>query len=295
MAARVVSFISEKGGTGKTTACYHIAIALVRYHGKRLLVVDTDYQRGGITGRFMPKLLEDFNKGAVQGTTLYHVFRSLYSGQPVLPKVDVLSTLFGVDLISSDPRLKEVSVDKLPGSNNIRENNLMLFRHLSAIRDALSPMQQDYDYILVDTHPETSELLRSVICASHYCVSPVKLDEQSSVGVPSAIEAVNGVNADVQTVGTALGIADQYQPAIYVGAIGMMAREYGGKVRFSESVQYRRLQAAGGVFDTYVTEGDGLRQAAQYRQPVYDVDGQNAAKQSKQLLKVTKEFLAKCP
>jgi chromosome partitioning protein len=50
----VVGFVSEKGGVGKTTACYHIAIALRWFHEKRVLVVDTDYQRGGITCRFKP-------------------------------------------------------------------------------------------------------------------------------------------------------------------------------------------------------------------------------------------------
>ena len=54
MSCKVVGFISEKGGVGKTTACYHIAIALKRFHKKRVLVIDTDYQRGGITGRFIP-------------------------------------------------------------------------------------------------------------------------------------------------------------------------------------------------------------------------------------------------
>ena len=44
--AKVVGFISEKGGTGKTTACYHIAVALTRYQNKRVVVVDADYQRG---------------------------------------------------------------------------------------------------------------------------------------------------------------------------------------------------------------------------------------------------------
>jgi chromosome partitioning protein len=51
-AAIVVGFISEKGGVGKTTACYYIAIGLQRYHKKRVLVLDADYQRGGISGRF---------------------------------------------------------------------------------------------------------------------------------------------------------------------------------------------------------------------------------------------------
>ncbi|HFP5711924.1 TPA: ParA family protein [Escherichia coli] len=56
--AVTVGFISEKGGVGKTTSCYHIAEGLSRFHEKRVLVIDADYQRGGITGRFFPKLIE---------------------------------------------------------------------------------------------------------------------------------------------------------------------------------------------------------------------------------------------
>ena len=56
--ATTVGFASEKGGVGKTTICYHIAIALSRFHDKKVLVVDGDYQRGGITGRFVETLIE---------------------------------------------------------------------------------------------------------------------------------------------------------------------------------------------------------------------------------------------
>lgn len=58
--AVTVGFVSEKGGVGKTTTCYHVAIALQRYHGLRVLVVDADYQRGGISGRFFPDVIEAF-------------------------------------------------------------------------------------------------------------------------------------------------------------------------------------------------------------------------------------------
>ncbi|HHZ5786029.1 TPA: ParA family protein [Escherichia coli] len=67
--AVTVGFISEKGGVGKTTSCYHIAEGLSRFHEKRVLVIDADYQRGGITGRFFPKLIENFGNQAPQGTT----------------------------------------------------------------------------------------------------------------------------------------------------------------------------------------------------------------------------------
>lgn len=296
MKKTVVGFISEKGGVGKTTICYHIAIALSRppYNAK-VLVVDADYQRGGITGRFVPALLEDFKKGYMKGITLHQAFRALYSGIDI-PVPEVVSTKYpNVDLLPSDPRLTEVSIDKLPGSSNIRENTLRLFKHLSVITDCLNLIQNEYRYILIDTHPETSELLRSVIYACNYCVSPVKLDEQSSVGVPSAIEAVNGVNNDVLGLRSTLKIAEDFKPVKFAGAIGTMAREWGGWLKWTESVQYSRLKDVSGVFDAYVTEGDGLRQAAALHCPVFDITGVNADKQSGQLMNLTQEFTIKCP
>ena len=56
--AATVGFASEKGGVGKTPICYHMAIALSRFHDKKVLVVDGDYQRGVITGRFVETLIE---------------------------------------------------------------------------------------------------------------------------------------------------------------------------------------------------------------------------------------------
>ncbi|WP_332834381.1 hypothetical protein [Escherichia coli] len=37
---------------------------------------------------------------------------------------------------------------------------------------------------MIDSHPEVSDVMRSIIYASDYCVSPVKLDRQSSIGWP---------------------------------------------------------------------------------------------------------------
>ena len=81
--AKVVGFISEKGGTGKTTACYHIAVALNRYHDDRVLVLDADYQRGDITGRFFPDLIESFGTGQMPGTSLLHKFQQLRRYPPI--------------------------------------------------------------------------------------------------------------------------------------------------------------------------------------------------------------------
>src|SRR5437762_928102 len=114
----VVGFVSEKGGVGKTTACYHIAVALQLYHHKRVLVVDTDYQRGGITCRFLPDLIEHFRSGRLPGVTLWDKFQQLYSGQTTTTNVDILDTQEGPSLLPADPRLSQVTVDKMPASTD---------------------------------------------------------------------------------------------------------------------------------------------------------------------------------
>src|SRR6267142_1459310 len=166
--AKTVGFVSEKGGVGKTTACYHIGIALHRFHNKRILVVDGDYQRGGISGRFFPDVIEAFGSGTITGTTLFHKFQQLYSATSITSDIDIRTWNGEISVIVADPRLSTVSVDKLPSTNNIRENNRALLRHLGVIRETLRSFAENYDYILIDSHPEVSDVLRSLIFASDY-------------------------------------------------------------------------------------------------------------------------------
>lgn len=293
--ATVVGFISEKGGVGKTTACYHIAIALNRFHNKRVLVIDADYQRGGISGRFFPDLIEQFGSGAPTGTTLFNKFQQLYSASSQTHDIDILTWSQGIDLIPADPRLSTVSVDKLPSTNNIRENNISLLSHMKTIDFILNHLHSQYDYILIDSHPEVSDILRSIIYASDYCVSPVKLDRQSSIGVATVIGEISNVNNDISMIRRSLGVEDGYQDTVFSGAMGMMAREYAEDLKQSEQLEYNRLRRSGEIFENYVTEGDGLRVAAANRQPVFEVPLANAYKQSAQFQALTIEFMRVCP
>ena len=293
--ATVVGFISEKGGVGKTTACYHIAVALNSFHQKRVLVIDADYQRGGISGRFFPRIIETFGQKVSNGTTLFNKFQQLYSATVQTPEVDIIQYRQGLDLLVADPRLSAVSTDKLPNTSNIRENNLALLAHMKTISCILDPLHDKYDYILIDSHPEVSDLMRAIIYASDYCVSPVKLDRQSSIGVATVIGEINNVNADISMVRTALRVEDDYANTIFSGAIGMMAREYAEDLKQSEQLEYHRLRQSGNIFKNYVTEGDGLRQAAANRVPVYEISGSNAAKQSEQFNALTVELMSVCP
>ena len=291
----IISFISEKGGVGKTTSVYHVAIGLKLHEkGYNVLIVDTDYQRGGITCRLRPEMLEHFRLGELPDlTTLYNAYRDLYSGKDTLPNLSILDTKYGVDVVPADPRLNTVSVDKMPATNNLRDNNRMLMRHLTLIKDCLAKIEHDYDFILIDSHPDLHDLEKSVIYASDYCISPVKLDQQSAIGVPSTIEAISNVDEDVKAVGALVGIDHDYEDTSFLGALGMMCREYGGSLKYTEQVIYNRLHRTTGIFDSYVTVGDGISAAAARGCPVYDLNFENAVKQSDQLRDVVSELLGK--
>lgn len=292
--AVTVGFISEKGGVGKTTSCYHIAEGLSRFHKKRVLVIDADYQRGGITGRFFPKLIENFGNQAPQGTTLFNKYQQLYSAAQQTTDIDIINFNSGIDVIPADPRLSTVSTDKLPSTNNIRSNNAILLQHLKTISAVLSPIADNYDYILIDSHPEVSDVMRSIIYASDYCVSPVKLDRQSSIGVATVIGEINNVNEDIEMLRKALQVGDSYKDTVFAGAMGMMAREYAEELKQTEQYEYNRLRQAGDIFKHYITEGDGLRVAAAERVSVYDVQISNAYKQASQFKNLTIEFMRTC-
>ena len=288
---KVVGFVSEKGGVGKTTAVYHVGVALHRHHGAQVLLLDTDYQRGGLTCRLVPDMLENFRDGEVQDKTLYAAYRSLYAESEPIPNLDVRSTSTGVSLIAADPRLNTISVDKLPAPNNLRHGNKMLLRHLMLIKEALNALEGNFDYVLIDSHPDLHDLEKAVIATSDYLVSPVKLDQQSSVAVASTIQAMNHVNDDIQVASSLVGPGPEYEPTQFLGAIGMMCREYGQALKYSEQTIYNRLLRTSGMFKSYVTEGDGLRQVAQNSCSVYDLNSPNAKRQSRQFREVTDELV----
>ncbi len=226
---------------------------------------------------------------------MFHKFQELYSAGERSPEVDVRPWRNCIDVIISDPRLSTVTEDKLPSTHNIRDNNISLLKNLQVIDFVLDSIKDCYDYILIDSHPEVSDILRSVIYSSDYCVSPVKFDRQSSIGVATIIGEINNVNADVELIRNSLDNEIQYVDTVCSGSMGMMAREWSGDLKRTEQLERNRLRRTGSIFETYITEGDGLRRALLDRNPVYDVSSNNANKQADQFRELTREFLEKCP
>lgn len=125
--AKVVAFVNQKGGTGKTTIAQNLAVCFGLRHNKRLLCVDLDPQ--GNLGHGL--VYDQINNPKTADRML------------VVPKVDIdeyiISVRTNIDLIHNkfQKDLRE-AVDRLPLTPNL-------------LRKQLGSALRRYDYVIIDT------------------------------------------------------------------------------------------------------------------------------------------------
>lgn len=153
----VISFVSTKGGVGKTTVAANLGGLLAAF-GMKVLAIDADVQ---------PSLSKFFPVHYRSPRGLSAVVTS--GGNP---SADCISrTIFSnLDLIYSD-----TPDAGLQAWLNGREDRLMIMR-----RAMRSPLLESYDVVLIDTQGAVGELQKSAAMAADFMVSPVKPDPLSA-------------------------------------------------------------------------------------------------------------------
>ena len=148
-----ITFCHHKGGTGKTTSCLNIA-GFCTLAGKKVLVVDCDPQANATAG--LGITLEPEQKN------IYDVFMSRVEGFPQVPISDIIcSTESGIDiapasldLVGAEPYLYGIAA------------------RAEVLKDALWPVKQRYDLILIDTPPSMGQfVINGLVAADHIIVT----------------------------------------------------------------------------------------------------------------------------
>lgn len=176
---KVVSFINMKGGVAKTTLAVNFADCLAKRHGKKVLLIDVDPQFNATQclmtpERYMAHLDES-------GDTIVNVFdrNNRATGSTVnKAAIDKPKTLEDIKVVSSG------SFDLLPG-------NLELYRLEMApgegrenrLKSYIQKLEDQYDYVIIDTPPTPSVWMTSALIASNYYLIPVKADPISLTGI----------------------------------------------------------------------------------------------------------------
>lgn len=148
---KIVSFINQKGGVGKTTTCVNMASYLA-VMGKRVLLLDLDPQGNASSSLGVEK------EGA---KTIYNVIVD----DNIIEEVILKSKVENLDLIPSSVDLAGAEIELVQFNN--REK---------IIKKILAGVKNSYDYICIDCPPSLGLLTVNALTASDSVIIPIQCE-----------------------------------------------------------------------------------------------------------------------
>lgn len=172
---KIVTFSAMDGGVGKTTLCFNFAEYLA-FNGKRVLLLDKDHKM------HLSRLYQQFNQD--------NTVANIYTGG----EVDIEPIKENLDLIRGYIRLDEIQ--KLV--DNDQRTNMLFYMWLEDNFDSKNLSQ--YDYIIIDTHPDFGVFTKNAIAPSHAIITPViDSDDSDASNLESRLMEYKEENIDFKT------------------------------------------------------------------------------------------------
>lgn len=169
---KVIAVANQKGGSGKTTTVRSLGAALAELD-RRVLMVDMDPQ-GSLTEGcgIRPYELEG---------TVYHVLLGHLRLSDVIRAVEPR-----LDLAPTNIHLAAAELQLVPATR--REDKL---------RQALRPVRDGYDYVLIDCPPSFGLLTVNSLSAADSVLIPMTCDYYTMLGVRLLLETVEDIQQEV--------------------------------------------------------------------------------------------------
>lgn len=176
--ATAVVLANQKGGVGKTTSALNLACALDRL-GRRVLLVDFDPQATATTGLLASEAAEAHRRGK---TMVRVILGSTPLSEIIIEKGDDLrdGRLMPFDLAASHIDLSETDGKREPGFD-------------LALREALQPVRDRYEWIIIDAPPNLGMLTWMALAASEQVIIPVRTEPYDTMGVGLILGTINKV------------------------------------------------------------------------------------------------------
>ena len=175
---KVIAITNQKGGVGKTTTTFNLGVALAK-QGKKVLIVDVDPQSNLTTyaGWYNEEELK---------YTLSDLMEQSMNDEELKTKESILHHNEGVDLIPSSLNLSAL------------ENSLAYAMSREyTLRNCLSVVKNDYDYILLDCQPSLGMLTINALASADSVLIPVQSEYFALRGMTDLFKIINKVRRQI--------------------------------------------------------------------------------------------------
>ena len=172
--AKVISITNQKGGVGKTTTSINLSACLAVAE-KRVLLVDFDPQGNSSSGVSISR--EEVAKG--------NIYDALIGNKNIRDCIKKTALPF-LQVVPADTNLAGAEVELV--NQLARESKL---------KEVLGPVQDEYDYIIVDCAPSLGMLTVNALNASHSYLVPMQTEYFSMEGLSQLLNTIKLVKKSI--------------------------------------------------------------------------------------------------
>ena len=192
--AKTIAVMNQKGGVGKTTTTINLGIGLAK-KGKGVLLVDADPQ-ASLTVALGMKNPDELS------VTLTDVLRAVADDRAPPGRYGIIPHPEGVDVLPASIELSAFEVNMI---------GMMSREYL--LRDALAPLKEQYDYILIDCMPSLGMLCINALTAADSVIIPTQASYLSTKGLSLLLGSIarvrRQINPSLKIDGVLLTMVDQ--------------------------------------------------------------------------------------